>query len=63
MRTRWIIVGVVAVVGLVWIGQGLGILQGSSLMVGDVRWAIAGLGLVAVAAAIGWTALRNRPQS
>ncbi len=29
-------------------------------MVGDVRWAIAGLGLVAVGAAIGWTALRNR---
>ncbi len=24
MRTRWIIAGVVAVVGLVWIGQGLG---------------------------------------
>jgi predicted Co/Zn/Cd cation transporter (cation efflux family) len=60
MRTRWIIAGVAAAVGLVWLGQGLGILQGSSFMVGDGRWAIAGLGLLAVAAAIGWTALRNR---
>jgi hypothetical protein len=39
---------VLMLVGLVWIGQGLGLLRGSSFMVDDVRWAIAGLACVAV---------------
>jgi hypothetical protein len=60
MRTRWIIATVLALVGTVWIGQGLGIIRGSSLMVGDVRWAIGGLALVAGAILVGWTAVRNR---
>jgi hypothetical protein len=60
MRTRWIIAAVVAAIGLVWIGQGLGIITGSSLMVGDVRWAIAGLGLVVAGVVVGWTAVRSR---
>ena len=34
-------------VGLVWIGQGLGILRGSSFMVDDIRWAIAGVAMIA----------------
>ncbi|MEA2610255.1 MAG: hypothetical protein QOJ75_2498 [Chloroflexota bacterium] len=63
MRTRWIIAAAVAVTGLVWIGQGLGILRGSSPMVGDTRWAIAGLGLVAGGVLVGWTAFRNRRQA
>ena len=60
MRTRWIIALVTAAVGLVFIGQGLGILRGSSPMVGDVRWAVVGLVSVGVGALIGWTAVRNR---
>jgi len=60
MRTRWIIAVAVATVGLVWVGQGLGILLGSSPMVDDVRWAIAGLGLMGIGAVVGWTALRSR---
>ena len=60
MRTRWIIATVLALIGVVWIGQGLGIIRGSSLMVGDVRWAIGGLALVAGAILVGWTAVRNR---
>ena len=60
MRIRWIVAAVMAVTGFVWIGQGLGILRGSSFMVDDVRWAIAGLVLVAAGVAVGWTALRNR---
>ena len=60
MRTRGIIATVLALVGVVWIGQGLGIIRGSSLMVGDVRWAIAGLALVAGSILVGWTAVRNR---
>jgi len=59
MRTRWIVAGVVAAVGLVWLAQGLGFLQGSSFMVGDPRWAVAGLVLIAAAAGIAWTALRG----
>ena len=60
MRTRWIIAVAAVAVGFVWIGQGLGIIGGSSLMVGDARWAVAGLGLVAVGVAVGWTAVRKR---
>ncbi len=33
---------VLVAVGAVWIGQGLGLLRGSSFMVDDIRWAIAG---------------------
>jgi hypothetical protein len=49
-------------VGLVWIGQGSGLLRGSSFMVGDVRWAIAGVCIVAAGvgvALIAWR--RSRP--
>jgi hypothetical protein len=63
MRTRWIVAAAMAVTGVVWIGQGLGIVRGSSFMVDDVRWAIAGLALVGAGLVIGWTALRNRHQA
>ena len=49
MRGRLVAGVLLALVGLVWIGQGLGLLRGSSFMVDDIRWAIAGL----VAAVIG----------
>lgn len=62
MRTRWIVAGVLVAVGLVWIGQGLGIFSGSSFMTNDVRWAIAGAIAVAIGAVIAGTALtRRRP--
>ena len=60
MRTRWIIAGVVAAVGLVWVGQGTSFLAGTGGMYGDSRWAIVGVALVVLGAAIGWSALRNR---
>lgn len=60
MRTRWIVAIGLAVVGFVWIGQGLGLLRGSSFMVGDTRWAIAGVVVAAGGLILGWTALRNR---
>ena len=59
MRTRWIVAAGMAAVGLVWIGQGVGLLRGSSFMVGDVRWAIAGGALLLVGAVLGWTAVRG----
>ena len=58
MRTRWLIAGVCVVAGLVWMGQGLGILAGTGFMVGDRTWAIAGAGLFVLGVAIGWTAFR-----
>jgi heme/copper-type cytochrome/quinol oxidase subunit 2 len=50
-----------AAVGLVWIGQGLGLLRGSGFMVNDVRWAIIGLCLVIAGVVLGGvTVLRSR---
>ncbi len=47
-------------VGAVWIGQGAGLLRGSSFMVDDSRWAIAGVVVVVVGAALALTARRGR---
>ena len=54
---RWVLPVVLVAVGLVWIGQGLGLLRGSSFMVDDVRWAVIGVTLVAIG---GWLAWRRR---
>jgi hypothetical protein len=59
-RTRYVLAAVVALVGLVWLGQGLGMIPGS-FMSGDSFWAIAGLALVAAAIAYAaWPRLRRR---
>jgi hypothetical protein len=43
------IVGFVLVaVGAIWIGQGLGLIRGGSFMVGDLRWAVAGVVMAVV---------------
>ena len=63
MRNRWIAAVGLGVVGLVWVGQGLGVLRGSSFMVGDVRWAVAGFVFVAAGVLLGWTALRKGRQT
>lgn len=62
MRTRWTLAAGLAAIGLVWIGQGLGMLRGSSFMVDDLRWAITGAVLLIGALVIGWSAVRDRPQ-
>jgi hypothetical protein len=59
-RTRWAVIAVVVLVGLVWIGQGTGLLQGSSFMVGDPFWAVAGLVLVAAGAALAAVSFKRR---
>lgn len=62
MRIRIIVaVGLVAV-GLVWLGQGLGLLRGSSFMVGDPAWAVFGTALAAAGLVIGLSA-RRRPRA
>jgi hypothetical protein len=60
VRTRWIIAAGLAAIGLVWIGQGLGLLRSSSFMVDDLRWAIAGGVFLLGGAVLGWSALRGR---
>lgn len=63
MRTRWIIAAILVIVGAVWIGQGLGLIRGSSFMTGDPRWAIFGAILAVGGLVTGWTALRARSHS
>jgi hypothetical protein len=46
--------------GLVWIGQGTGLLQSSSFMVGDMRWAAIGAGCVVVGGVLAVLQLRSR---
>jgi hypothetical protein len=59
-RTRYVLAAVVALVGLVWIGQGVGAIPGS-FMSGDPVWAAVGLALVAAAAVYAaWPRLRGR---
>jgi hypothetical protein len=60
VRSRWIVATLMTLIGLIFVGQGTGIIRGSSSMVDDVRWAIVGLVLIVAGTFVGWTALRNR---
>jgi hypothetical protein len=63
VRTSLVVLGAILVLlGLVWVGQGLGFIRGS-VMTGDLKWAWIGLataivGIVLAAAAVGRRALR-----
>ena len=49
MSTARIVSAIVcALIGLVWLGQGLGLVKNSA-MTGDIRWSGAGLVLIALA--------------
>jgi hypothetical protein len=64
MRGRLITGILLVLVGAVWIGQGLGLLRGSSFMVDDIRWAIAGVAAVVVGIVLaisGWRSSRRTP--
>lgn len=50
-----------ALVGLVWIGQGLGLPLGRSFMIGRIEWAVAGLVCLALGAGLLWSALQPAP--
>ena len=51
----------VALVGGVWVAQGLGVPIGGGFMVGDTFWALAGAVLVAVAVGYAaWPRLRRQ---
>ena len=61
MRGRRLVGMLCVAVGLVWIGQGTGVLRGSSFMVDDVRWAFAGVALAVVGIVVAVWAARLRP--
>jgi hypothetical protein len=63
MRGRLIVALALIAIGLVWIGQGLGMLRGSGFMVDDIRWAVIGAILIAVGAALAVSARRARPKA
>jgi hypothetical protein len=62
-RTRWLVVSVLLLVGAVWVGQGLGVLRGSSFMVGDPFWALAGAVAIAAAVVLAVLTARRRDAS
>jgi hypothetical protein len=59
-RGRLVVAIVLVLVGLVWIGQGFGLLRGGGFMVDDVRWAVIGAACVAGRVAWWWRARRPR---
>ena len=59
-RSAYIAAGLLIVIGAIFVGQGFGILRGSSFMVGDVRWAVIGVVLFVLGAGIGWRANQRR---
>jgi hypothetical protein len=59
-RSRVILAFILIAAGLVWIGQGSGVLKGSSFMVGDARWAWIGVAVLAAGIFVGWLEVRAR---
>lgn len=59
MRGRGIAGLAVILVGLVWVGQGVGLLRGASFMVDDVRWAAIGAITIVVGIAIALSGRRD----
>lgn len=52
---RLFVAALLTLVGGIWIGQGLGLVPGS-FMTNDIRWAVAGVVLIAIAGALVWSA-------
>jgi hypothetical protein len=63
IRARTILAVILIAIGLVWIGQGTGLLKGTGFMVGDMKWAIIGAVAVVAGIALGWLELRRRRQA
>jgi hypothetical protein len=59
-RVRLAVSIVMLLVGLLWFGQGTGLVGGSP-MSSQAIWAIVGAGLVVGAAAVAWTGRRPAP--
>lgn len=63
IRARTILAFVLVAAGLVWIGQGTGMLKGSGFMDGDMRWAGIGAVLVVAGLALAVVEIRRRRQA
>ena len=63
IRARTILAIILVAIGLVWIGQGTGLLKGTGFMVGDMKWAVIGAVVVVGGIALGWLELRRRRQT
>jgi hypothetical protein len=61
MRGRLITAAALVAIGLVWIGQGLGLLRTSGFMDGELFWAAAGALFVVGGSILGFIAWRSRP--
>lgn len=59
-NVRLVTAAVVALTGLLWIGQGLGYLQGDSFMVGDPLWAAIGAVFMGIGAFLAWQEFDRR---
>jgi hypothetical protein len=59
-RIRTIVAIILIAAGLVWIGQGTGLLKGRSFMVGDPLWTLIGGACVVIGVALGWLEVRSR---
>lgn len=60
MRTRWWIPAILILLGLVFIGQGTGLIQSRSAMTDDIRWAFAGVAVAAVGVVLALIEARRR---
>jgi hypothetical protein len=63
IRSRTILAIILVAIGLVWIGQGTGVLKGTGFMVGDMKWAVIGAVAVVAGVALGWLELKRRRQA
>ncbi len=60
MKNGLVVIGVLLLlVGLVWVGQGLGYIKGS-FMTGDMKWFWIGIGMIVVGVVLGAGGLRGR---
>ena len=59
-RSRLVVAAVLGLVGLVWIGQGLGYI-GGSFMSRDLKWAVIGAVVLVVAVGLAASARRSEP--
>jgi predicted Co/Zn/Cd cation transporter (cation efflux family) len=60
IRSRAVLAIILVALGLVWVGQGTGLLKGSSFMVGDPTWTAIGALLVVVGLAVAAVELKRR---
>jgi hypothetical protein len=64
MRGRLITAASLVVLGLIWVGQGLGLLRGSSFMTDDPFWAAVGAVCVLAGLLLAFSAWRrSRPDA